>query len=156
MTDVFLGGSCDPTTWRADIARPAFDAKGITYFDPQVKPVENWGDRATIETTAKATAHIILIVIDRQTSAITSMMESIELIALGRDVVLVVQHIPQGTLIGGETISERQRRDLNRPRAYLRDDFAPRHGVAVYETVNQAVAEICQRLTREEAKCSAH
>ena len=35
--DVFLGGSCDTTTWRKHVAMPAFDAAGIKYFNPQVE-----------------------------------------------------------------------------------------------------------------------
>lgn len=34
---VFLGGSCDPTTWRADIAVPRFIKANIPFFNPQVK-----------------------------------------------------------------------------------------------------------------------
>lgn len=32
--EVFLGGSCNPTTWRADIAIPALKKLGITYYNP--------------------------------------------------------------------------------------------------------------------------
>ena len=31
---VFLGGSCNPTTWRQDIAIPVLKSWGITYFNP--------------------------------------------------------------------------------------------------------------------------
>jgi hypothetical protein len=33
---VFLGGSCNPTTWRLAIAIPAFSKHGIKYYNPQV------------------------------------------------------------------------------------------------------------------------
>ena len=33
---VFLGGACNPTTWRQDIAMPMLDAAGISYYNPQV------------------------------------------------------------------------------------------------------------------------
>lgn len=33
---VFLGGACNPTTWRRDIAMPYLDAHGISYYNPQV------------------------------------------------------------------------------------------------------------------------
>jgi hypothetical protein len=36
---VFLGGSCNPTTWRKDTAIPALDVAGISYYNPQV---EDW------------------------------------------------------------------------------------------------------------------
>ncbi|KAH9633987.1 hypothetical protein HF086_001189 [Spodoptera exigua] len=32
--EVFLGGSCNPTTWRSDIAIPMLKKMGITYFNP--------------------------------------------------------------------------------------------------------------------------
>jgi hypothetical protein len=33
------GGSCDPTTWRADAALPQLSEKGITCYNPQTS---NW------------------------------------------------------------------------------------------------------------------
>lgn len=32
--EVFLGGSCNPTTWRADVAIPALDRLGISFYNP--------------------------------------------------------------------------------------------------------------------------
>lgn len=32
--EVFLGGSCNPTTWRSDVAIPTLDQMGITYYNP--------------------------------------------------------------------------------------------------------------------------
>lgn len=32
--EVFLGGSCNPTTWRTDKAIPALEKLGITYYNP--------------------------------------------------------------------------------------------------------------------------
>ena len=32
--EVFLGGSCNPTTWRRDAAIPALHKAGVTYFNP--------------------------------------------------------------------------------------------------------------------------
>jgi hypothetical protein len=32
---VFLGGSCDPTTWRRDIAVPMLTEAGISFFNPE-------------------------------------------------------------------------------------------------------------------------
>ena len=33
---VFLGGSCNPTTWRVDRALPFFDKADIKCYNPQV------------------------------------------------------------------------------------------------------------------------
>lgn len=32
--EVFLGGSCNPTTWRADVAMPELKKAGISFFNP--------------------------------------------------------------------------------------------------------------------------
>lgn len=32
--EVFLGGSCNPTTWRSEIAIPTLQSLGITYYNP--------------------------------------------------------------------------------------------------------------------------
>lgn len=34
MPEVFLGGSCNPTTWRADVAIPALTQLGISFYNP--------------------------------------------------------------------------------------------------------------------------
>lgn len=36
--EVFLGGSCNPTTWRSDIAIPTLQNLGITYYNPVSSP----------------------------------------------------------------------------------------------------------------------
>ena len=33
--DVFLGGSCNPTTWRKDTVIPYLEKERITYYNPQ-------------------------------------------------------------------------------------------------------------------------
>lgn len=35
--EVFLGGSCNPTTWRADVAIPTLDQLGISFYNPVCK-----------------------------------------------------------------------------------------------------------------------
>lgn len=32
--EVFLGGSCNPTTWRADVAIPELQKLGISFYNP--------------------------------------------------------------------------------------------------------------------------
>lgn len=32
--EVFLGGSCNPTTWRADVAIPTLQKLGISFYNP--------------------------------------------------------------------------------------------------------------------------
>merc|ERR1719181_175194 len=85
---VFLGGSCNPTTWRRDTAMPAFDAAGVPYYNPQV---DDWTpELVQIEAEAKESAEVLLFVIDAQTRALASIVEASEYICRGRHVVLSV------------------------------------------------------------------
>lgn len=36
--EVFLGGACNPTTWRADVAVPTLNKLGISFYNPVSKP----------------------------------------------------------------------------------------------------------------------
>ena len=138
---VFLGGSCNPTTWRTDIAIPAFEAEGISYYNPQV---ENWTpELVEVEACAKRDAVVLLFVIDRDTRAVASMNEVVEEICRGREVVLVVQDMdPDSELALGPNLLK----DLNRGRVYLRD-IAQRYGVVCYDRVEDAVQDTCARLS---------
>jgi hypothetical protein len=136
---VFLGGSCDPTTWRREIAIPALERAGVSFYNPQV---DDWSpELVEIEAAAKAAARTCLFVIDSQTRAIASGYEALEAALTGRDAALVILDIEDGTEINGERITGRQLKDLNRARAYLRD-IAARNGVPVYPSVQAAVADL--------------
>jgi hypothetical protein len=131
--DVFLGGSCNPTTWRHDIAIPMFGRAGVTYYNPQA---DNWSpELVDVEAQAKDHADQLLFVIDSGTRAIASILEATEAICADRAVSLVVQNVDPIRRPGSEA------KDLNRARAYLRD-LATRHGVRVYPSVTAAVAGI--------------
>ncbi len=69
---------------------------------------------------------MLLFVIDSSTRAIASMLEAVEYILSQRNVVLVILDIPPSTVIDEIEIDERQRKDLNRARAFL-CDIAARH-----------------------------
>ena len=136
---VFLGGSCNPTTWRADTAIPALTNAGISFYNPQV---DDWSEELVeIEAAAKAEAETLLFVIDGQTRAIASILEATEYICCGRSVVLVINEIPDNTEIDGQCVTGRELKDLNRARSYLAD-LATRHDVSVHKTVEQAMARI--------------
>lgn len=148
---LFLGGSCNPTTWRKDIAIPLLAAAGIPFFNPQV---EDWsardkelkengvvGGMTEFEATEKEASELLLFVIDGQTRAIASMIEVTEYVTKGRAVVLVVKNIVDGTEIAGSAITGAELKDLNRARAYLLD-VAKRHSTPVFESEEEAV-EYC-------------
>jgi raw len=116
---IFLGGSCNPTTWRHDVAIPALEQAGVRYYNPQV---EDWSPALVeVEAQAKKEAEVLLFVIDGQTRAIASMIEVSEYAALGRKIVVVIEEIPDGTTIDGQVITGRQLKDLNRGRDYVAD-----------------------------------
>jgi len=136
---VFLGGSCNPTTWREDIAIPAFTQAGVPFYNPQV---DDWSpDLVEIEAQEKETAGCLLFVIDRETRAMASIVEAAEYICLGRRVVLCIVDVEEESSIGGEAIGKPELKDLNRMRAYLRD-VATRNGVSYTNQVSEAVAEV--------------
>lgn len=153
--DVFLGGSCDPTTWRKDVAIPAFEAAKISYGNPQISDYQETDDYfksqgykngvADVEAQAKENAWTLLFVIDGQTRATASCVEAAELIAVrGEGIVLVITNITDGTEIAGQKVTGRELKDLNAMRRYLREE-AGRYGVTVYDTVEEAVAEVIAR-----------
>lgn len=136
---VFLGGSCNPTSWRHDVAIPLLEAAGTSYYNPQVA---NWNpELVDIEARAKARASILLFVIDKQTRALASMIEASEYISAGRKLVLVVQEVESGATIGSDKIDAAEAKDLNRARSYLRD-VACRHGTDVHDNVAEAVQSV--------------
>ncbi|XP_074033390.1 NDT-like domain-containing protein raw isoform X4 [Leptinotarsa decemlineata] len=108
--DVFLGGSCNPTTWRADTAIPELKKQGITFYNPQVS---FWAPELVAqEYDAKQAASILLFVIDSQTRSTVGMIEVAYLVASGRCVVVVAQPYEMGQSIMGEIITDREYRDL--------------------------------------------
>ena len=75
---VFLGGSCNPTTWRRDVTIPVFEALGVTFYNPQV---DDWHPGLVkLEAEAKAAAPVQLYVIDDATRALASMIEVVEMV----------------------------------------------------------------------------
>lgn len=116
--DVFLGGSCNPTTWRHDVAVPLLTAAHISYFNPQVD--EWYEELIEIERRAKNTARIMFIFIDNLTRAVVSINEAVEHICSGHCVVLVIEDIEQGATIEGEVLTSMELEELNLARERLR------------------------------------
>lgn len=140
---VFLGGSCNPTTWRMNLAIPLLQRFCVPFYNPQV---EDWSPKLIdIECRAKASAAVCLFIIDNQTRAMMSCMEAIEHISTGRRVVIAVIDIEAGSHIGDEAVGEAERKDLNRARGYLRD-VAMRAGVTVHPSVKEAVFDAVAQL----------
>merc|ERR1712232_361120 len=91
---VSLGGSCNPTTWRHDIAIPLLEKNQVNFFNPQV---EDWTpDLMVKEQVAKKTSQVLLFVVYGITRGIASMVEIAELISIGRKVVLCINNVEEG------------------------------------------------------------
>nr|CDS30645.1 expressed conserved protein [Hymenolepis microstoma] len=71
---VFLGGACNPTTWRKDVAIPFLEENGIPYFNPQV---DEWRpDLIVKEALAKEQSRCLLFVFQPHlTRALASLVE---------------------------------------------------------------------------------
>lgn len=133
---IFLGGSCNPTKWRAEIAIPFLEKNNIPYYNPQV---DDWSEElVAIEADAKENAEFLLFVIDSKTRAIASMLEATEYALTGRNVLLIVDDIVDGEDIGDQLITGSELKDLNRGRAYLLD-IAKRNNIPLFENVQVAL-----------------
>ena len=85
---VFLGGSCNPTTWRRDQAIPYFRSLSVSFYNPQVT---DWTpDLVAIEHRAKELAPLLFFVIDHDTRALASIVEVCYLAARGRRIIVVM------------------------------------------------------------------
>ena len=90
--EVFLGGSCNPTTWRYEHAIPYFQSQSITFYNPQVSV---WTpDLIEIEHHAKESASLLFFVIDSNTRALASIAEVCYLAACGRNLLVVMNPLP--------------------------------------------------------------
>ncbi|KAG5893114.1 hypothetical protein JTB14_019317 [Gonioctena quinquepunctata] len=134
--DVFLGGSCNPTTWRADTAIPELQKQGITFYNPQVS---FWAPELVAqEYDAKQAASILLFVIDSQTRSTVGMIEVAYLVASGRCVVVVAQPYERGQSIMGEIITDGEYRDLVDGQKTLLD-LVKSKGVKIHTSLSTAL-----------------
>ncbi|XP_076260446.1 NDT-like domain-containing protein raw isoform X2 [Rhynchophorus ferrugineus] len=140
--EVFLGGSCNPTTWRADTAIPELEKHGISFYNPQVSM---WAPELLAqEHDAKQSASVLLFVIDSQTRSTVGMLEVAYLVASGRCVIVVAQPYKKGQSIMGETISNKEYHDLVQGQKSLLDLIKSK-GVQIHSnltTALQCTAEI--------------
>ncbi|OWY96391.1 hypothetical protein PHMEG_00033349 [Phytophthora megakarya] len=145
---VFLGGSCNPTTWRHDVAMPMLDAARVHYFNPQV---DEWFEELIqIEARAKETAQMVLMVVDGITRSIVCINEAVEYICRGRKVMLVVDDIEEGAQVAGKLLSKTELADLNGARQCLRD-LAHKRGVGLFPDVAAAIKGCIAWLTQTDA-----
>lgn len=103
-SQVFLGGSCNPTTWRQKIAMPFLDTEAITYFNPQV---DDWKpDMINLESVAKENADILFFVIDCQTRSTVGLIESAFIAGSNKSLVIVLYPFEQNPSVQSSSVSE--------------------------------------------------
>ncbi|ESP04906.1 hypothetical protein LOTGIDRAFT_229984 [Lottia gigantea] len=135
---VFLGGSCNPTTWRRDIAIPFLKKEVITFYNPQVN---TWRQELIeLEDKAKQSADLLCFVIDNQTRAVVSMIETAYLVGCYRQIIVVMNAYEKDEeiLINGKQISQSERFDLMRVRNIL-IDLVERNSIPVFSDVHSAL-----------------
>nr|XP_018910660.1 PREDICTED: uncharacterized protein LOC109039581 isoform X2 [Bemisia tabaci] len=135
--DVFLGGSCNPTTWRQDIAIPLLNKLGITFYNPQVS---QWRQELIeLEHQAKEAASILLYVLDDRTRNVVGIIETAFFAGNSRKLVLVMSIAEPGNIINGEAISQIESDDL-RLAQFLLQDLVKKHGISVFDNIPLAVS----------------
>ena len=106
--DVFLGGSCNPTTWRRELAIPFFQSRDISFYNPQVC---NWTpDLVEVEHRAKELATLLFFVIDHDTRSLAAIAEVGYLAARSRRIIVVMNAMPKNPTA---TKFIQQKRDAN-------------------------------------------
>lgn len=144
--EVFLGGSCNPTSWRQDTAIPLLKSLGITYYNPQVS---HWRpELIELENQAKQTAEILFFVIDNQTRSVASMIEAANISGCQQKLILVIREFQgPGQEILGEPISEMEYEDLMHGQAIVQD-LVERQGIPVFSDIHMAL-QCTARMLRE-------
>lgn len=136
--DIFLGGSCDPTTWRKDLAIPHFKAAGITFYNPQV---EHWvPELIELEHQAKQTSRLLFFVANEKTRNVVSMIEISYLAGKKRTLICCLSRYPENHSIRNERLSATEWADLQGGMTVVYD-LVERQGIPVFD--NLAVALQC-------------
>jgi hypothetical protein len=135
--DVFLGGSCNPTTWRRDIAIPHFKVQGITFYNPQQS---NWvPEMIELEHQAKQTSQILFFVVNDKTRNVVSMIEVSYLAGKKRKLICVLGKYPETNhQINSEPLSKTEWLDLQGGLTVV-NDLVERQGMPVFDTIDVAL-----------------
>lgn len=138
--EVFLGGSCNPTTWRADVAIPTLKKLGITFYNPQVS--EWTPDLLELEHRAKEKAKVLFFVMDPQTRSTAGAIEVANIAGRNsKHLVLVLLPYSQQQKILNETLTLDEYMDLSRNQQLLKQ-LVRRRGLPVLDKVSLALEHI--------------
>ena len=147
--DVFLGGSCNPTTWRKDLAIPHFKSAGITFYNPQQS---NWvPEMIELEHQAKQTSRLLFFVANEKTRNVVSMIEISYLAGKKRTLICCLSCYPEkGHSINGESLSPTERWDLQGGMTVV-NDLVERNGIPVFDNI-QVALECATKVVKEDIK----
>lgn len=138
---VFLGGPCDTTTWRTDIAIPLLEQYALAYYNPQT--VNGKPEMEASEQKAKGYAEDVLFVLTGDIRGNAALVEaSILICEKPFDMHLVIQDITDEQAI---TMGMRaaEQNDNNYGRSCLRE-LAELKLATCYETIEQAILAIVE------------
>lgn len=138
--EVFLGGSCNPTTWRADIAIPTLNLLGISFYNPQVS--EWTPDLLELEHRAKEKAKVLFFVMDSQTRSTAGAIEVAHIAGKNskRLVLVLLPYKPQQKILN-EALSADEYVDLSRNQILLKQ-LMKRRGLPVLDNIPLALEYI--------------
>jgi len=140
--DVFLGGSCNPTVWRKDLAIPHFKSHGITFYNPY-NPTVTWKpEMMELEHQAKQTSQLLFFVLNEQTRNVVSMIEISYLAGKKRKLICCLGQYPKPPLsnhtINSEAISMTEWQDLTGGMIVV-NDLVERQGIPVFDSIDVAL-----------------
>ncbi|VDD74633.1 unnamed protein product [Mesocestoides corti] len=134
---LFLGGACNPTTWRQEKAIPVLEQEKIPYYNPQV---EEWSpELIALEREAKERSFLLLFVFDPNlTRGLASLVEVAYLAALGRRLVIVRPNIKKLRVMAtGNRISRIEAKCIAEAFQWLDGIRLP--NVSVFDTLEEAL-----------------
>ncbi|XP_055388268.1 uncharacterized protein LOC129616659 [Condylostylus longicornis] len=142
--EVFLGGSCNPTTWRADVAIPTLRKLGISFYNPQVS---HWTpDLIDLEYRAKEKAQVLFFVMDSETRASAGAIEVAYIAGQNaRQLVLVLHAYRPDQCINNEPVSAQEYTDLSRNQQLLKE-MVQRRGIPVLDNISEGLKRTKQIL----------
>uniref|UniRef100_A0A5K3EW68 Uncharacterized protein n=1 Tax=Mesocestoides corti TaxID=53468 RepID=A0A5K3EW68_MESCO len=151
LPQLFLGGACNPTTWRQEKAIPVLEQEKIPYYNPQV---EEWSpELIALEREAKERSFLLLFVFDPNlTRGLASLVEVAYLAALGRRLVIVRPNIKKLRVMAtGNRISRIEAKCIAEAFQWLDGIRLP--NVSVFDTLEEALIYLkLQYLSRGKRK----
>lgn len=135
---IFLGGTAGKSNWRSDIAIPALQSAGISYYDPQLG-VNDWTDgHMNAEISAEESASVLLFVLTGESRGVATIAEIAYYIGRKRPIALSILDVSDQAIVNGHALPSDEVADLNRGRLFLRA-MAQSHGIPIAATVQEVV-----------------